>query len=141
MLGCGMVAGRQDGRKRGEEVMPRFSRAEDAFEWAWIIVDGRRNGRSNTAIKDMISARGLPMGFSWGDAIDIHYCAKRACQGERTCPTYSAACLIDWWMPMATDVPKRKSDHEVQRINNCIAAFEDELWEMNFLEEAPRRRR
>ena len=121
--------------------MPRFETAKDALSWAIQMVEARRSGRSNMALLEMVGAGGVPKDYAHLDAIEIHHCAKRACQGGSPCPIYSVACLIDWWMPMATDVPTRKSDHEVQRINNCIAAFEDELWEMNFLEEAPRRRR
>ena len=139
MLGCGMVEGRQDGRKRGEEVMPRFYSAEDAFEWAIRIIEARRSGRSNMALMEMVGAGGTPKDYAILDAIEIHHCAKRACQGERSCPMYSASCLMDWWMP--EEEQPRKSEHQVSRIENCIAAFEDELWEMNFLIEAPRRRR
>lgn len=121
--------------------MPRFASAEDAFEWAMKIIEARRSGRSNMALLEMADEGGIPKDYAILDAVEIHHCAKRACQGERTCPMYSAACLIDWWMPDPTVEQVRKSQHQVRRIEECIAAFEDELWEMNFLKEAPRRRR
>ena len=121
--------------------MPHFSTAEEAFEWAMKVIEARRNGRSNMALFEMVGMGGIPKDYAILDAVEIHHCAKRACQGERTCPMYSAACLIDWWMPDQTVEQVRKSDHQVQRIKNCIEAFEDELWEKDFLIEAPRRRR
>lgn len=117
----------------------KFSTAEDAFEFAMKMIEARRSGRSNAAIMDTLGNLGIPKEYALLDAIEIHHCAKRACQGERSCPMYSPACLINWWMPEPTEEQQRKSEDQVQRIEHCIAAFEDELWEMDFLFEAPRR--
>jgi hypothetical protein len=107
----------------------KFTCAATAYEWAQGILITFRNGKAFDPNPELFRGGMGGIGLKILIAIDVDHIAGKACCGAKRCPQFDYQCLFQYWLPEPTIVQPARSSTQIQRIEDCIARF-DELLRM-----------
>jgi len=111
----------------------KFSSPASAYIWAQEILIPWRGGRAFDCVPEQFRGGTGAMGAIIA-AIAIDTRAERACCGACRCPQFDRECLLRYWLPEPTIVQHRRSQAEIDRIEDCIRKFDQLLQDAGIIE-------
>ena len=103
-------------------MIPTFPSVFEAYQWSQEILSQWRNGRAFDPNPELFRG-GMGVMGSIMVALDIENIAWKACINGRPCPNFCRDCLLNWYLPEATQPPAERSSHHTRRIENCAEQF------------------
>lgn len=114
-------------------MIPTFPSAFEAFQWSQEVLGQWRNGRAFDPNPELFQGGTGMMGAVMA-ALDIENIAHRACIGGCPCPHLDRECLLNWYLPEATQPKTERSSHHTQRIEACADQFHEYLKMRGYVE-------